>query len=459
MPPATTWTDRPVTAGGRQAEAVQAFPSRLRTLLGPGSPGRFVGSTSPELRDPESVVFTHMSTERALEVTRATKRLLAGLSPVQEFFNSEFARRLRKRLYRITPDQVVRVAETLDRHGVRFWLAGGWGVDALLGRQTRSHADLDICIDHADEDNARAALSELGFDVVIERAPSGLTLPIRSVLRNAAGRTLDLILISTEERADVPTLGPPDLATGTIRSGGTDHGVGCLSADFQIAAHTGYAPQERDRHDVGLLCERFGRELPPVYERHAPEPAPSLGRRARKLVAEAVARLGGTSALVFRVPEADEVYSAVGAGRLGGLPAHITVLFPFKPVIAIGRRTRSELHAIAARTPPFDVTFGGIDAFGTISYLTVEPADPPIEVSTAVWRRWPRYPPYGDPTLEMTPHLTLATGVVPSDISATVAPYLPVKSTISSLTLMTRRLTGRWRVAAQFPLGGGRPDE
>ena len=40
--------------------------------------------------------------------------------------------------------QAVLVCAGLADAGVRFWLAGGWGVDALAGRQTRSHRDLDV---------------------------------------------------------------------------------------------------------------------------------------------------------------------------------------------------------------------------------------------------------------------------------------------------------------------------
>jgi hypothetical protein len=40
--------------------------------------------------------------------------------------------------------EVVDVLERLDRAGVPVWLDGGWGVDALVGRQTRAHRDLDL---------------------------------------------------------------------------------------------------------------------------------------------------------------------------------------------------------------------------------------------------------------------------------------------------------------------------
>jgi hypothetical protein len=41
--------------------------------------------------------------------------------------------------------------------------------------------------------------------------------------------------------------------------------VGCLSAALQVAHHTGYPPDEKDRHDVRLLHERFGLDLPPKF--------------------------------------------------------------------------------------------------------------------------------------------------------------------------------------------------
>ena len=36
------------------------------------------------------------------------------------------------------------VVEQLEENGVEVWLDGGWGVDALLGRETREHDDLDL---------------------------------------------------------------------------------------------------------------------------------------------------------------------------------------------------------------------------------------------------------------------------------------------------------------------------
>ena len=32
----------------------------------------------------------------------------------------------------------------LSAAGVRCWVVGGWGVDALIGQRTRPHKDLDV---------------------------------------------------------------------------------------------------------------------------------------------------------------------------------------------------------------------------------------------------------------------------------------------------------------------------
>jgi hypothetical protein len=45
------------------------------------------------------------------------------------------------------PATAERTASTwslLEREGIRSWVIGGWGIDALVGRQTREHHDLDL---------------------------------------------------------------------------------------------------------------------------------------------------------------------------------------------------------------------------------------------------------------------------------------------------------------------------
>ena len=46
---------------------------------------------------------------------------------------------------------------------VTYWLDGGWGVDALYGKQTREHRDIDINYDAAKTEVVLRALKERGY--------------------------------------------------------------------------------------------------------------------------------------------------------------------------------------------------------------------------------------------------------------------------------------------------------
>ena len=40
-------------------------------------------------------------------------------------------------------EDVIEILDRLDAAGVRYWVHGGWGKDALLGQETRPHDDLE----------------------------------------------------------------------------------------------------------------------------------------------------------------------------------------------------------------------------------------------------------------------------------------------------------------------------
>ena len=52
---------------------------------------------------------------------------------------------------------VIEIVELLNHHDVQVVIDGGWGVDALLGEQTRVHSDLDVAVAHQDVPQIRQA--------------------------------------------------------------------------------------------------------------------------------------------------------------------------------------------------------------------------------------------------------------------------------------------------------------
>jgi lincosamide nucleotidyltransferase A/C/D/E len=399
-----------------------------------------------------------MGTGGGLAITRRAKRLFKDLPVVGMFFSSEIGRRLRKRLYQIPAHEVERIGKALDRGGIVWFVAGGWGIDVLVGRQTRHHGDLDLCVEVAADGEAKAvhALRALGYEVTSPRAPSGHGFPFRSVLRDRSGRTVDLILVTCLDTSpcaeDIPRLGIDDCTTGQLEVDGRSVRVPCLSPAFQLALHCGYIPQTRDRRDVAILCETFGLDVPPIYRRQR-QPA-SIATRIQNCFWQVMNRVRGMSAVVVLVPEADEILNAVGGVVPGGMPAHITIIDPFVSPRQMGARHRDRLRAIAAASDPVKIELAELDHHELVTFLTIAPEEPFRSLTTAVLRTWPDHPPYNDGKLDVPPQLTLGVDVLPEEIAASAEPFLPLQCEIDRLVLMVRGLSGQWRIDAEYALGG-----
>ena len=77
----------------------------------------------------------------------------------------------------------------LRTHGVSVCVGGGWGVDALVGEQTREHADLDIWADAADTEMLFTAFVDCGVDRI---HPWPGDRPWNFVLHDGRSRRVDL---------------------------------------------------------------------------------------------------------------------------------------------------------------------------------------------------------------------------------------------------------------------------
>lgn len=158
----------------------------------------------------------------------------------------------------MTAGDVLLVLGLLRRARVEVWIGGGWGIDALVGEETRSHRDLDLMHRQEQEAAVVSALHEAGFVETLDWRP------VRFVVTAPDGREIDLhpLVFADDGSAVQASLEPgrpfvyPSscFVTGTIR----DVPVPCLSAEQQVYFHQGYEPSERDRHDMAQLRRAFG---------------------------------------------------------------------------------------------------------------------------------------------------------------------------------------------------------
>lgn len=156
----------------------------------------------------------------------------------------------------MSKQNVVTLLGLLAERSVRPWIDGGWGIDALLGRQTREHADVDIVIEDRHEAATVAVLRAEGFQEV----PMRFTTPVHTVWQHEDGRAVDLhVVVLDAEGAGVygdEGVYPAEGLAGHNRIGGSE--VRCISATVQAEFHRGYDLGDQDRRDIGLLHTELG---------------------------------------------------------------------------------------------------------------------------------------------------------------------------------------------------------
>jgi lincosamide nucleotidyltransferase A/C/D/E len=140
------------------------------------------------------------------------------------------------------------------------WIAGGWGVDALIGRQTRCHRDLDLAIDLTRRglDHLLPRLERRGYRLETDWRPSRLELSA------SRGRRVDLHPVvfdvdgigwqSNLDGQEPFRYGRNAFSRGVIEGRPVD----CLSVEQQRLFHRGYLPLPHDRQDLTLLQSLIG---------------------------------------------------------------------------------------------------------------------------------------------------------------------------------------------------------
>ncbi|WP_369169543.1 amino acid transporter [Streptomyces sp. R28] len=161
----------------------------------------------------------------------------------------------------MTADDVLTVLTLLREARTDVWIGGGWGIDALLGEQTRprrsrygmQHRDLDLMHRQEQESAVVTALAGAGFVETLDWRP------VRFMVTAPDGREIDLhpLVFAGDGSGVQASLEPsqpfvyPASAFVAGEIGGRP--VPCLSAEQQVCFLQGYEPADRDRHDMARL--------------------------------------------------------------------------------------------------------------------------------------------------------------------------------------------------------------
>lgn len=158
---------------------------------------------------------------------------------------------------RVEASEVAELYADLVHHDIPIWIDGGWCVDALVGRQTRSHNDLDVAVRRPHAGELCSYLTARGFAA----EESSESQEWVFVMANADGDRIDIHVFDYDgETVSYGIEYPYGALTGVGTIAGRD--VNCVSAEWMFRFKTAYEPKPKDLDDVAALAEAFGFDVP-----------------------------------------------------------------------------------------------------------------------------------------------------------------------------------------------------
>jgi 2'-5' RNA ligase len=168
------------------------------------------------------------------------------------------------------------------------------------------------------------------------------------------------------------------------------------------------------------------------------------------------------TALVVLVPEAEILVerfrNQYDPAAALGLPAHVTILYPFKNTPEITSEVVETLTELLGGFSRFDVFFNKTDCFPEVLYLAPDPPGPFRQLTEMVFAHFPENPPYGGEFPETVPHLTVAHAETSKQLRTIINEFahaartcLPIRSSIAEVVMVDNEL-GRWRIRHRFAL-------
>lgn len=168
--------------------------------------------------------------------------------------------------------------------------------------------------------------------------------------------------------------------------------------------------------------------------------------------------MANESAVILAIPEVEPI---VGPLRLQydrvarlGVPAHITLLYPFRPAETVADEIKT-LGELCASIPAFSFCFTEVRRFPATAYLYPDKFETFAQITEALVKLWPDCRPYGGAFADIVPHLTVADKVdtkTLGELESFLRLQLPIKCMAKEVLLMTSDEAGMWSIMARFPL-------
>jgi 2'-5' RNA ligase len=166
------------------------------------------------------------------------------------------------------------------------------------------------------------------------------------------------------------------------------------------------------------------------------------------------------TALVIVVPEAEPLVSEWRAqydwSAQRGVPAHITLLYPFVPTKRVDDELLRQLRELFGSEAQISFELARVARFPEVAWLAPEPSEPFKALTDLIAARFPDYPPYEGAHDVVIPHLTVAEGgtELQDRVDAAVSGNLPIRAHADHVTFLFEDDDGLWDEAHRFPLAG-----
>ncbi len=174
----------------------------------------------------------------------------------------------------MSADKLLEYLDGLDQLGLRYWLDGGWGVDSLLGKETREHKDADLIIEKKDLDAVKAYFASKGFE---DKTEGDMWWHF---FMTSPDTEVDFLVLDFQPDgsayygpiengaifpADVFATGGGEIKGRKVNTLTAAYRVKCLTKEFGVVTRNGYEINDKDAIDMVRLCKHYNLPIPEDY--------------------------------------------------------------------------------------------------------------------------------------------------------------------------------------------------